>query len=924
MKLLVSILIITGLCLAKYNTFSDTLNTQNNDLLPDALKGRKVYAYKHPYVSLDLGVYNLEQYRYVSNRTASNLLIIQNKLFISVSEGTYSDGIKTIDISTDEELGHHFIVKPNFIYYSEHKQTFFAGHKYGLVSSQDGVSWNTEESLDSLTIISMIETDSLLTVSGYANTQETDYGLYKYDSGNKTLEKILNNKIFYNLKKDKNGIFYARNNNPDSIDNNIYISHTGETDWAAKVICENQADILDFAINDNSGNEYIAAAFSGGIVNLSYYNKDNFSLISNRYDDIFENINKLENNNNKIYACTNSGLYELPEIKNKVKFNGLQGGDIRFYRLKLEKYEGEATDSVSETPVHTENLIIREETELQDSTGSTISFVIKSDSCFLFPEYRVESVDLYNNNLYGTWSDEKVLIDSLSAEKGDIYKSILFKTPDNQPQEVIYYDDYVHNESAYGNLHTKIIKPVYDKWNQKYFLNDKLGVIKHNSSIVTFSDNTTRESRYTRELIFLKRDNNIILGSKSFIYEDINYDAIWTDSVIIVDEITVNSPLNISPGTLVYFAGENSRLIINNSFSATGAPEDPVIFENFYEGQKWGGIEVIGGDSVIFNNCIFRNIRNNKGGAIQGSNGIQIEISDCVEEGCVGEDGPMYFKECSAEIFGLLVNNSGSNTSGGGIKIENSKVNIINSTLADNSSQVKGAGIIISDSDVNISNSIIWNNTSPDESQITINGSNPVSITNSIIQGGKNGIDTNDKSYSNVVLSRISDKDPDFTNFANTGSKYKSFINNYCVKPASPCIDEGYIDNRWNIPEHDFAGNKRIIGNRIDIGAYEYDPVETEENKTPERIVLSQNYPNPFNPVTTIQYSVRALLVTPAPVNLSVYNSNGQLVKTLVKKKQKPGSYSVKFDGSALNSGMYFYRLNTQGKAITKKMILIK
>ena len=101
----------------------------------------------------------------------------------------------------------------------------------------------------------------------------------------------------------------------------------------------------------------------------------------------------------------------------------------------------------------------------------------------------------------------------------------------------------------------------------------------------------------------------------------------------------------------------------------------------------------------------------------------------------------------------------------------------------------------------------------------------------------------------------------------------------------------------------------------------------TEKNKNSE---LLSNYPNPFNPVTTINYTVGAGLVpaqgkyTDSPLQLMVYNTTGQPVKTLVNKKQKPGSYSIKFDGSNLNSGIYYYRLKTENKIITKKMILIK
>jgi len=92
-------------------------------------------------------------------------------------------------------------------------------------------------------------------------------------------------------------------------------------------------------------------------------------------------------------------------------------------------------------------------------------------------------------------------------------------------------------------------------------------------------------------------------------------------------------------------------------------------------------------------------------------------------------------------------------------------------------------------------------------------------------------------------------------------------------------------------------------------------------NETPQGFSLEQNYPNPFNPETVINYNVNAQT---SNVRLVVYNALGMEVNILVNEKQNAGSYSVKFDGSNLSSGIYFYKIEAGNYSDTKRMILLK
>ena len=83
---------------------------------------------------------------------------------------------------------------------------------------------------------------------------------------------------------------------------------------------------------------------------------------------------------------------------------------------------------------------------------------------------------------------------------------------------------------------------------------------------------------------------------------------------------------------------------------------------------------------------------------------------------------------------------------------------------------------------------------------------------------------------------------------------------------------------------------------------------------------LKQNYPNPFNPTTKISYR----LPVAGNVALTIYNTVGQKISTLIEKKQNTGIYSVTFNGGTLASGVYYYRLSAGSFSKIRKMILMR
>ena len=87
--------------------------------------------------------------------------------------------------------------------------------------------------------------------------------------------------------------------------------------------------------------------------------------------------------------------------------------------------------------------------------------------------------------------------------------------------------------------------------------------------------------------------------------------------------------------------------------------------------------------------------------------------------------------------------------------------------------------------------------------------------------------------------------------------------------------------------------------------------------------LLYQNYPNPFNQISNIKYQISN--IKNRYVVIKVFDITGKEIKILVNEKKRPGTYEIKFDGSNLSSGIYFYTLFADGVRIdTKKMALIK
>jgi hypothetical protein len=157
---------------------------------------------------------------------------------------------------------------------------------------------------------------------------------------------------------------------------------------------------------------------------------------------------------------------------------------------------------------------------------------------------------------------------------------------------------------------------------------------------------------------------------------------------------------------------------------------------------------------------------------------------------------------------------------------------------------------------------------------------------------------------------------PYFTNewFALDGA------NDYHLLPGSPATGKGWTPPAsWVNP---YFGSANLPGdpNIGALGTYKLAAVNAQGQVVPSAFALLQNYPNPFNPSTTIAYDLPAR----THLRLAVYDISGKLVAELFNGVSESGRHSQVWNANTVATGLYFVRMETDGFAATRKMLLLK
>lgn len=385
------------------------------------------------------------------------------------------------------------------------------------------------------------------------------------------------------------------------------------------------------------------------------------------------------------------------------------------------------------------------------------------------------------------------------------------------------------------------------------------------------------------------------------------------DSWIVIDNNIINNNSCEASGYTAFGGGigvTTNAIIKNNIIQYNTC-------SNQYQTADGGGIEVdaIPGSTpttYIINNIIqFNEISGTDyvwGAGISILNSISTISNNIVRSNSInGNDhiwgaGVCFRGSSGTLINNLIINNEASGIAnsecfGGGVYIDtppSHEVFMSNNSIINNNANTDGGGIYCISVNTESINSIIWNN-SPNQ----IAGSFLVSYSD--IMGGWQG-------EGNIS------EDPLFMG----SGDYP-----YSLQDDSPCINSGTPDiTGLNLPEFDLAGNPRLYGGRIEMGAYEnQNVILTRQRELFDRSNFNLCvYPNPIIDQATIKFT----LPDQRQTILSILDFTGKQVKTIVAKELPKGEHNFNLKAIGLNDGNYLIQLKTEESIQFQKMVIIK
>lgn len=411
--------------------------------------------------------------------------------------------------------------------------------------------------------------------------------------------------------------------------------------------------------------------------------------------------------------------------------------------------------------------------------------------------------------------------------------------------------------------------------------------------------------------------------------------------------VAAGATLTLTPGTrLTFAAGASPMLEVVGALAAGGVPGAEVTFRGSGGRAAWDGVRLSPGGVATLTSCRIED----------ASVGIQGSLSSLTLDRVVADGNVvgMHLYRCALDAVECTFSHSDSM----GARLAGGTGTIVNSLFAENGTAglicregaahgIRGSTFTEAPSGDGIACYRLANVTI-DSCAITLNGRHGLVVRNSsprvtgtiLTDNGQDGVRCMKMAFPSFTGCTIMGNDvgvyvepranPDLGNEFHPESGYNWIEKNPTAAVANYNPSTVYVSaqrNWWGSspPEP-----------RIFTGRVTYEPWLTSspmnlatsvgESALPEGFALAQNIPNPFNPTTRIAYSV------PAPgseIELSVHDSAGRLVATLVSGYREAGVHEAVWDGrdargETVASGVYFARMDAPGCSSTKKLILLK
>jgi hypothetical protein len=353
----------------------------------------------------------------------------------------------------------------------------------------------------------------------------------------------------------------------------------------------------------------------------------------------------------------------------------------------------------------------------------------------------------------------------------------------------------------------------------------------------------------------------------------------------------------------------------------------------------WNNVEDNGGailcnyntNPLIVKHCILQNNIAVSAGAVKCHQGIIIFLDNVVKNNKADDGGAISFGYSQGLIASNIITNNTA-AYGGILALDNTSGTVVNNILVNNDITDSQGVIYVNPSDVNnrfsfcnniiaynaaigncggifvmytkgrspIKNNIIWGNLAQ-EDNYAIYPDTIINVEYNDIEGGYTGI-------GNI------NTDPHFTNpTAGAGTQYDGLLADWSVEANSPCIDKGKPDFTVDSVgmETDFAGNPRILNNRIDMGAFEiaFNPTGIVPHPVGTSDEGIRIFPNPigneFNVMTT------------SGSIITLYNQTGILIESKIATEGV-----TSFDSGTLPAGVYLVKIEKRHSVSIQKIIL--